>query len=92
MWPNRLTPSLDRCTKEISSSPPNSTLWPPDPRKRGPSSADRNRIALPLTPDTYDYERHSQIAGPSPSRPRMAVPRSSAVSRARVRFAAPCWC
>ena len=66
MWPNRLTPGLDRCTKEMSSSPPNSTLWPrQDPaKKRGPSSADRNRIASPLTQNAYDYERHSQIAGP----------------------------
>ena len=65
MWPNRLTPSLDRCTKEMSSSPPNSTLRPERPRKkRGPLTADRNRIASPLTQHAYDYERHSQIAGP----------------------------
>ncbi len=40
-------------------------LAPKDPaKKRGPFSADRNRIASPLTQNAYDYERHSQIAGP----------------------------
>src|SRR5215208_3244623 len=80
MWPKCLTPSLDRCTKVMSSFfsrrrrkllavTGGSTKIQPSGYSRSrelrdPLPADRHQTASPLSQSTYDYERHSQVAGP----------------------------
>ena len=75
-----MTPSLDRCTKVTSSFfsrrrrnllavTGGSTKIQPSGYSRSrelwdPLPADRHQTASPLSQSTYDYERHSQVAGP----------------------------